>query len=137
MAVIQSLFASLGFLVVRLPGAGLWALMFLVAAVLQLGGPALIPFVIYVFATASTAKAVAFLVWCIVVGLMDNVLKPLLLGRGLPVPILVVFLGAMGGFIAMGILGLFVGPIILSVGYKLFLAWLDEGIEPAPGSAQA
>jgi len=43
----------------------------------------------------------------------------------------------MGGFIAMGILGLFVGPIILSVGYKLFLAWLDEGIEPAPGSAQA
>ena len=135
-AVIQSLLASLGFLVVRLPGAGLWALMFLVAAVLQLGGPALIPFVIYVFATASTAKAVAFLIWCIVVALMDNVLKPLLLGRGLPVPILVVFLGAMGGFIAMGIIGLFVGPIVLSVGYKLFLAWLDEGAEPAPGSAR-
>jgi predicted PurR-regulated permease PerM len=135
-AVIQSLFASLGFLVVRLPGAGLWALVFLVAAVLQLGGPALIPFVIYVFATASTAKAVAFLIWCIVVGLMDNVLKPLLLGRGLPVPILVVFLGAMGGFIAMGIIGLFVGPIILSVGYKLFLAWLDEGVEPPPGLAR-
>src|SRR6516225_8480288 len=136
-AVIQSLFASLGFLVVRLPGAGLWALMFLIAAVLQLGGPALIPFVIYVFATASTAKAVVFLIWCIIVALMDNVLKPLLLGRGLPIPILVVFLGAMGGFVAMGILGLFVGPIILSVGYKVFLAWLDAGIEPAPGSAQA
>jgi len=135
-AVIQSLFASLGFLVVRLPGAGLWALMFLIAAVLQLGGPALIPFVIYVFATTGTAKAVAFLIWCILVGLMDNVLKPLLLGRGLPVPILVVFLGAMGGFIAMGIIGLFVGPIILSVGYKLFLAWLDEGVEPAPRSVQ-
>ena len=135
-AVIQSLFASLGFLVVGLPGAGLWALMFLVAAVLQVGGPALIPFVIYVFATASTAKAVVFLIWCIIVALMDNVLKPLLLGRGLPVPILVVFLGAMGGFIAMGIIGLFVGPIILSVGYKLFLAWLDEGVEPAPRSVQ-
>ena len=135
-ALIQSLFAALGFLVVRLPGAGLWALMFLVAAVLQLGGPALIPFVIYVFATASTAKAVAFMIWCILVGLMDNVLKPLLLGRGLPVPILVVFLGAMGGFLAMGIIGLFVGPIILSVGYKLFLAWLDEAVEHAPGSAR-
>ena len=88
-ALIQSLLAALGFLVVRLPGAGLWALMFLIAAVLQVGGPALIPFVIYVFATASTAKAVAFMIWCILVALMDNVLKPLLLGRGLPVPILV------------------------------------------------
>jgi predicted PurR-regulated permease PerM len=135
-ALIQSLLAGLGFLVVRLPGAGLWALMFLIAAVLQIGGPALIPFVIYVFATASTTKAVAFLIWCILVGVMDNVLKPLLLGRGLPVPILVVFLGAMGGFLAMGIIGLFVGPIILSVGYKLFLAWLDEGMEPAPASAR-
>jgi predicted PurR-regulated permease PerM len=110
--------------------------MFLIAAVLQLGGPALIPFVIYVFATASTAKAVAFMIWCIVVALMDSVLKPLLLGRGLPVPILLVFLGAMGGFIAMGIIGLFVGPIILSVGYKLFLAWLDQGVESPPGLAQ-
>jgi predicted PurR-regulated permease PerM len=130
-ALIQSLFASLGFLVVRLPGAGLWALMFLIAAVLQVGVLALIPAVIYVFATASTAKAVAFLMWCIVVALMDNVLKPLLLGRGLPVPILVVFLGAMGGFVAMGIIGLFVGPILLSVGYKLFLAWLDESVGAA------
>jgi predicted PurR-regulated permease PerM len=135
-ALIQSLFASLGFLVVRLPGAGLWALMFLIAAVLQVGVLALIPAVIYVFATASTAKAVAFLIWCILVALMDNVLKPLLLGRGLPVPILVVFLGAMGGFVAMGIIGLFVGPIVLSVGYKLFLAWLDEGMESAPDSAR-
>ncbi len=135
-ALIQSVLAGLGFLAVRLPGAGLWALLFLIAAVLQVGGLALIPAVIYVFATASTAKAVVFLIWCIVVGLIDNVLKPLLLGRGLPVPILVVFLGAMGGALAMGILGLFVGPVVLSVGYKLFLAWLDEGMEPGPGSAQ-
>lgn len=122
MALIQSLLASLGFLVVGLPGAGLWALIFLIAAV------------IYVFATATTATAVVFLIWCIVVALMDNVLKPLLLGRGLPVPILVVFLGAMGGFMAMGIIGLFVGPILVSVGYRLLLAWLDEGVEPAPST---
>ena len=80
---------------------------------------------IYVFAIASTAKAVIFLIWCIIVGLMDNVLKPLLLGRGVAVPIAVVFLGAIGGFVAMGIIGLFVGAIVLSVGYKLFLAWLE------------
>lgn len=134
-AFIQALLAGLGFLVVRLPGAGLWALLFFIAAVLQVGALALIPVVIYVFATTGTAKAVAFLIWCIFVALIDNVLKPLLLGRGVPVPIIVVFLGVIGGFLAMGIIGLFVGPIVLSVGYKLFLAWLDEGIEPAPGAA--
>jgi predicted PurR-regulated permease PerM len=126
-ALIQSLFAGLGFLVVRLPGTGLWALVFLIAAVL------------YVFATMGTVKAVAFLIWCIVVALMDNVLKPLLLGRGVPVPILVIFLGSIGGFMAMGIIGLFVGAIVLSVGYTLFLAWLDEDIpsapDPAPGDS--
>jgi predicted PurR-regulated permease PerM len=56
---------------------------------------------------------------------MDNVLKPILLGRGAAVPIAVVFLGAIGGFIALGIIGLFVGAIVLSVGYKLFLVWLE------------
>ncbi len=134
-ALIQSLLAGLGFLVVGLPGAGLWALVFLIAAVLQVGSIALIPAVLYVFATASTAKAVVFLIWCMVVALMDNVLKPLLLGRGVPVPIVVVFLGAIGGFLAIGIIGLFVGPIILSVGYKLFLAWLDVDTEIAAGAA--
>lgn len=134
-ALIQSLFAGLGFLAVQLPGAGLWALVFLIAAVLQVGPLTLIPVVIYVFATTGTAKAVVFLIWCIFVALMDNVLKPLLLGRGVPVPILVVFLGAIGGFMAMGIIGLFVGAVVLSVGYKLFLAWLNEDIASASGTS--
>lgn len=124
-ALIQAVFASGGFLVVGLPGAGLWAVIFLVAAVLQMGALVLIPAVIYVFVIASTTKAVIFLIWCIIVALMDNVLKPILLGRGVAVPIAVVFLGAIGGFVAMGIIGLFVGAIVLSVGYKLFLAWLE------------
>lgn len=125
-ALIQSVLAGLGFLVAGLPGAGLWAIVFLVAAVLQVGALVLIPAVIYMFAIASVAKAVIFLVWCLIVGLLDNVLKPLLLGRGVAVPIAVVFLGAIGGFVDMGIIGLFVGAIVLSVGYKLFLAWLDR-----------
>lgn len=124
-AVIQSVLAGLGFMVGGLPGAGLWTLIFLLAAVLQVGGLVLIPAVIYMFAIASTTKAVLFLLWCIVVGLIDNVLKPMLLGRGVAVPIAVVFLGAIGGFLAMGTIGLFVGAIVLSVGYKLFLAWLE------------
>ncbi len=131
-AFIQAVLAGLGFLVVGLPGAGLWALVFLIAAVLQVGVLTLIPAVIYVFATMATGKAVIFLIWCIFVGLLDNVLKPILLGRGAPVPILVIFLGAIGGFAAMGIFGLFVGAIVISVGFNLFTAWLDEGIAPEP-----
>jgi predicted PurR-regulated permease PerM len=109
-----------------LPGAGLWAAAFLVAAVLQIGALVLIPAVIYMFAISSVAKAGIFLAWCILVALLDNVLKPLLLGRGVAVPIVVVFLGAIGGFVAMGIIGLFIGAIVLSVGYNLFLAWLGR-----------
>ena len=124
-AVIQAVLAGVGFLVVGLPGAGLWTLFFLIAAVVQAGGLVLIPAIIYVFAIASTTKAVLFLVWCIVVWLMEHVLKPLLLGRGIAVPMVVIFLGAIGGFLALGIIGLFVGAIVLSVGYKLFLAWLE------------
>src|SRR5215471_2476285 len=130
-ALIQSLLAALGFFIGGLPGAGLWAIVFLVAAVLQMGALILIPAVIYMFVVASTTKAVIFLVWCLFVALIDNVLKPILLGRGVAVPIVVVFLGAIGGFVAMGLIGLFVGAIVLSVGYKLFLVWLDRS--PAAG----
>ena len=127
-ALIQSVFAALGFFVVRLPAAGLWSVIFVFGAVLQAGGLILIPAVIYIFATASTTKAVIFLIWCIVVGLLDNILKPLLLGRGVAVPMAVILLGAFGGFFAMGIIGLFIGAVVLSVGYKLFIAWLEEGV---------
>src|SRR5208337_4572726 len=124
-ALIQSALAAVGFFVMRLPGASVWAVVFLAAAVLQGGGLVLIPAVAYAFAIATTTKAVIFLIWCIFVGLIDNILKPLLLGRGVAVPMAVVFLGAIGGFVAMGIIGLFVGAIVLSVGYKLFLAWIE------------
>ena len=126
-AVIQTIFAGIGFLLFGLPGAGLWTVLFLIAAVLQVGALVLVPAVIYMFTIAGTTKAVIFLVWCLVVALMDNVLKPLLLGRGGTVPIAVVFIGAIGGFVTFGLIGLFIGAVLLSVGYKLFLAWLREG----------
>ncbi len=132
-ALIQSAFAAVGFLLVGIPGAGAWSVIFLIGALLQVGGIVLIPAVIYIFATTSTTKAVIFLVWCMFVGAMDNVLKPILLGRGAAVPIAVVFLGAVGGFVALGLVGLFVGAIVLSVGYKLFLAWIEDRAEqPLP-----
>jgi len=124
-ALIQTALAAMGFFVFGLPAAGVWSVIFLAGAVLQVGGLVLIPAVIYAFAIASTMKAVVFLIWCLVVGVSDNVLKPILLGRGAAVPVVVVFMGVIGGFIAMGLIGLFVGAIVLSVGYKLFIAWIS------------
>ncbi|MEE4379977.1 MAG: AI-2E family transporter [Candidatus Competibacteraceae bacterium] len=126
-AIIQSLLAGLGFLAAGVPGAGLWALLCLLLAVIQVG-PALvlIPVVVYVFTTATTLVAMVFLIWCVFVGVLDNILKPILLGRGVDVPMIVIFAGAIGGFLSMGILGLFVGSIILVLGYTLFLVWLGE-----------
>jgi predicted PurR-regulated permease PerM len=132
-SIIQSLLAGVGFMVMGIPGAGLWALLCLLLSVVQIGIlPITVPIVIYVFSTADTVSAVIFLVWSIFVGTIDNILKPILLGRGVQVPMAVIFIGAIGGFISEGIIGLFVGSVVLVLGYKLFLAWLD-----APPDAQA
>jgi predicted PurR-regulated permease PerM len=85
----------------------------------------MIPVVLYVFSTTDTVTAVLFLIWSIFVGVIDNILKPLFLGRGLEVPMVVIFMGAIGGMLLSGIIGLFIGAVVLTLGYKLFLAWLD------------
>jgi predicted PurR-regulated permease PerM len=130
-AVIQSVLAGVGFLAAGVPGAGLWALLVLILAVAQL--PTLLvlgPIVIYVFSTASTVTAVLFTIWSVFVGLCDNFLKPILLGRGVQVPMVIVFIGAIGGFINSGIIGLFIGAIVFVVGYQLFMAWLHQKAAP-------
>ncbi|MBW2208543.1 MAG: AI-2E family transporter, partial [Deltaproteobacteria bacterium] len=109
-ALIQSFLAGLGFLVVGVPGAGFWALLVLILAIVQL--PTLLilgPIIVYVFSTSSTVSAVVFMIWSLLIGISDAFLKPLLMGRGVDVPMLVIFIGAIGGFIASGIIGLFVG----------------------------
>jgi predicted PurR-regulated permease PerM len=132
-AIIQSLLAGLGCLVAGVPGAGLWALLVLILAVVQL--PTLLvlgPLIVYVFSTTSTITAVLFAIWSILVGVCDAFLKPLLMGRGVDVPMLIIFIGAIGGFITSGIIGLFVGAIIFTAGYKLFLLWINEDTQPEP-----
>ena len=126
-ALIQAVLAGIGLLVVGVPAAGLWVLLILFLAAVQI--PTLLilgPIIVYVFATSSTAVAVLFAIWSTAVGLSDNVLKPLLLGRGTDVPMLVIFMGAIGGFVLEGIIGLFVGAVVLAVGYTLFKAWLED-----------
>jgi len=137
-ALIQAILAGLGCLVAGVPGAGLWALIVLILAVIQL--PTFIilaPIVIYVFYTTSMVPAILFAIWNLLVGGCDSFLKPLLMGRGVDVPMLVVFIGAIGGFILNGIVGLFIGAIILSLGFKLFEVWLDEGAKEEETSGTA
>jgi len=125
-AIIQSILAGIGFIAVGVPGAGLWALLVLFLAVIQLP-PLLIigPIIFYVFSTTETTPAVIFMIWGILVSLSDAFLKPLLLGRGVEVPVLVILLGAIGGMMFSGIIGLFLGAVILSIGYKVLQAWLN------------
>jgi predicted PurR-regulated permease PerM len=125
-ALIQALLAGLGLIVAGVPAAGLWTLLCLILAVLQVGVvPIMLPAVIYMFSTSDTMTAVLFLAWSIFVGVIDNILRPIFLGRGVDVPMVVIFMGAIGGLLVSGIIGLFVGAIVLALGYRLFLAWLE------------
>lgn len=129
-ALIQATLAGLGFLAAGLPAAGLLALLCLVVAIVQLPlVVVLLPVALYAFTTLDTVPAVIFAIWCAIIGLSDNILKPLLLGRGVDVPMLVIFIGAIGGLLSSGILGLFVGPVVLALGYTLLAAWLKSAGE--------
>ena len=126
-AIVQALLAGAGFLAAGVPGAGLWAFLCLFLAIIQIGiFPIVIPVILYMFYSADTLTAGLLAGWLVLVSLLDNFLKPILLGRGAPVPMLVIFLGAIGGFLSMGFMGLFVGAVILSIGFKVLSTWLDD-----------
>lgn len=129
-AVIQSLLAGIGFVLAGIPLAGLWIVICLILAIVQVGLlPVSLGVIIYIWGHGTTLTAILLTVWMIFVGIIDNILKPIMLGKGAPVPMLVVFIGAIGGFMSTGFIGLFTGAIILSVGYKLFNAWLNTSRE--------
>jgi len=125
-AFIQMLLVGVGFIVMGIPGAGLLAVGVLLLGIMQV--PVLlitIPVIAFVFATDGfTGATIVFGVYTFVAGLADNVLKPLMLGRGVDVPMPVILIGALGGMVTSGIIGLFIGPVILAVGYELFWEWV-------------
>jgi predicted PurR-regulated permease PerM len=128
-AVIQATLAGIALLAVDVPAAGLWALLVLLMAVVQIPPVLLLgPIIVYVFATSSTLVAIPFAIWTLAVALSDNVLKPMLLGRGASVPMLVIFVGAIGGFMLEGIIGLFTGAVALALGFTLFRTWLKDAV---------
>jgi len=129
-ALIQAVLATIGMVIIGVPAAGLWGLLVLICAIAQLP-PILIlgPVSAYVFSCHDTTPAVIFLIWSLVVSGADGIIKPILMARGLDTPMLVILLGAIGGMMLSGIIGLFVGAVVLSVTYTLFMAWVNEKSE--------
>jgi len=126
-AFIQAILLGLGFLMAGIPAAGVLALVVMLLGILQL--PALLislPAVAYLWwlGDGSTTSNVLFTIYLLVAGMADNVLKPLLLGRGVDAPMVVILIGALGGMVAGGIIGLFVGGVLLAVAYTLFMEWV-------------
>jgi len=125
-AFIQSILAGMVFAFAGVPFAGIWALLVLMLAIIQVPtAVVMIPVIIYLYSVRDPLSATLWTVLMVLISLSDNVLKPVLMGKGAPVPVLVIFLGAIGGFIFSGFVGLFTGAIILSVGYTLLFQWLE------------
>jgi predicted PurR-regulated permease PerM len=134
-AVLQSLLAGIGLKIAGVPNAGLLAFGVLVLGIIQIGSaPILLPVIIWVWMSRDVGAAILITIYLALVGLSDNVLRPLLMGRGLSTPVLVIFMGVLGGTLAHGIVGLFVGPIILAVAWELLMAWGRE--EPCAAASE-
>jgi predicted PurR-regulated permease PerM len=135
-AVIQATFAFVGLIAMDIPFAAVWAFAIMFLTIIQL--PALIiigPVIAWVFAQGSGTAEVVFTVYMLIVGASDGVLKPMLMGRGVDIPMLVILIGAIGGMMLMGMVGLFIGAVIFSLTYKLFELWIAEVNEEEEGNA--
>jgi predicted PurR-regulated permease PerM len=137
-AVLQSLLAGIGLKIAGVPNAGVLAFAILVLGIVQIGSaPILIPVIIWIWTAKDVGAALLITIYLTLVGVSDNVLRPMLMGRGLSTPVLVIFIGVMGGTLAHGIVGLFVGPIVLAVAWELLMAWSREEVEvPASSGAE-
>lgn len=125
-AFVQALLCGIGFFLVGIPGAGILSILAMVLGVVQV--PVVLvtlPAIIFAFSVKTTTVAILFTVWFIIAGLSDAVLKPLMIGHGLEVPMPIILLGVIGGVMAYGLVGLFIGAVLLAVGYILFREWLD------------
>jgi len=127
-AIIQAILAYLGFVMIGLSSmAGILAILVLLAAIIQIPVTLVaIPVIIYVFSFAETTPAIIFAIYMIIVSLLDNVLKPMLLAKGLQTPMIVILMGAIGGMMFQGILGLFIGPVVLAILHKLYTSWVNQ-----------
>ena len=135
-SILQALLAGLGLIVAAVPAAGLISFLVLVFGIVQVGATVVIgPLVIWSWLTMSTSHALIFSAYMIPVALVDNLLRPLVFGHGLKTPMPVILMGVIGGILTHGMIGLFVGPVVLAIGWELLRAWIREEaaeIQPLP-----
>jgi predicted PurR-regulated permease PerM len=131
-ALIQTILALVGLKIAGIPAAGVFAFLVLVFAIVQI--PVflvLLPPVIISFSTLDTTAAVVFSVYMIAISLSDNILKPIFLGKGLQTPIIIILIGSIGGMLLHGIIGLFVGAVVLAVAHRLYTYWVQSSVDNA------
>jgi len=131
-AFIQALLLGVGFYMAGVPAAGVLSIIVLLIGIAQVPASIIaLPVVAYIWwsGDASTAINIVWTIYLIAAGMADNLLKPLLLGRGVDAPMPVILIGAIGGMVSAGIVGLFIGAVLLAVGYKAFMLWVDDDEE--------
>jgi predicted PurR-regulated permease PerM len=128
-ALAQSILAGVGLAIARVPFAAVLTALVFMLAIAQVGAAlAMVPAVVWLYWSGSTGWGTFLLIWALVVGIMDNFLRPVLIKKGADLPLLLIFAGVVGGLIAFGLIGIFVGPVVLAVAHTLLSAWVDEDI---------
>ncbi|MFZ2447815.1 MAG: AI-2E family transporter YdiK [Syntrophobacteraceae bacterium] len=126
-ALAQSILGGLGLVIAQVPLPMVLTAMMFMLAIAQLGpGLVLVPAVVWLYWSGSTGWGTFLLIWTLVVVTMDNFLRPILIKKGADLPLLLIFAGVVGGLIAFGLIGIFVGPVVLAVAHTLLSAWIDE-----------
>jgi predicted PurR-regulated permease PerM len=130
-AVVQTVLGGIGLLIAGVPYVAVLSAIMLVCCIAQIG-PGLVMFgsVIWLWYAGAHGWSIALLVWSLPVVMLDNVLRPLLIKRGADLPLMLIMIGVIGGLLAFGVVGLFVGPVVLAVAYTLLSAWVAEGDPP-------
>jgi len=137
-AVVQALLGGIGLAVAGVPVASFFTALMFVLAVAQIGaGPVLLLAVAWLYWSGDPVWGTAMLVWTLIVGSLDNILRPLLIKLGADLPLVLIFAGVIGGLLAFGLVGLFVGPVVLAVTYTQLAAWVSEGGTQREGSSAA
>jgi len=130
-AVIQSALGGIGLAAVGVPFAGVLTALLFVLCLAQIGMLlVLVPAVIWVYWTGHPVIGTLFLIWSLIASLIDTVLRPVLVRRSADLPLLLIFVGVIGGLVAFGLIGIFVGPVVLAVAYTLLMAWIDQAPQP-------
>ena len=134
-AIIQTLLAGTGLIIAGIPAAGFISLLVLILGIIQIGPSIiLLPLVVWSWFAMDTTAAIVFSIYMVVVNFVDNILRPLVMAKGLSTPIWLTLIGVLGGTLAHGLIGLFIGPVILSIAWQLIVLWTRN--EPVNGLSQ-